>query len=367
MKIALITIHRVTNYGAILQAFATKTVLSKYGDVTTIDYKNRFLTRHMDYVRFEPSFHGLKMIVHDILNFKSRFKLIRKFEKFLFSNMNLSKVMDKTDLESGKADGFDIYVCGSDQIWNPLIISRNKSIDPIFFLSFVDKSKIKFSYASSIGNHEYNDEQNKIVSELLLSFNSISTREKNGVKKLNNLVDDKEIYHVLDPTLLFNKQEWMNSFAIKKSNNTEKYILVYSVPRTELLKKAIKFYRDILGYKVVSVDKVMLSLPFVDTHIKDAGPIQFIEIFSKASFVITDSFHGTCFALNFQIPFACIYIENKTNRQESLLGQLKVSDRIIYKEEDFSNLTLNQDFSQIEIELSKLRKASLDYIDRAFN
>ncbi|SIQ04306.1 polysaccharide pyruvyl transferase family protein [Maribacter ulvicola] len=367
MKIALITIHRVTNYGAILQAFATKVVLSKYGDVTTIDYKNRFLTRHMDYVRFEPSFHGLKMTVHDILNFRSRFKLIRKFENFLFSNMNLSKTMDKTDLESGKANGFDIYVCGSDQIWNPRIISRNTSIDPIFFLSFVDNSKTKFSYASSIGNHEYSEEENKIITDLLFSFNSISTREKNGVNKLNNLVKDKEIHHVLDPTLLFDKQEWMNIFSVKKSNITEKYILVYSVPRTELLKKAIKYYRQILGYKVVSVDKVMLSLPFVDTHVKDAGPKEFIEIFSNASFVITDSFHGTCFALNFQIPFACIYIENKTNRQESLLGQLQVGNRIIYKEEDFSNLTLNQDFSKIEMEISKLRKASLDYIDRAFN
>lgn len=367
MKIALITIHRVTNYGAILQAYATKLVLSKYGEVSTIDYQNRFLTRHMDYLRIEPSIHGLKMVVHDILNFPSRYKLITKFNSFMLSNLNLTKKMNKTDLINGEANYFDVYVCGSDQIWNPNIISRKKEIDPIFFLSFVGQNKKKISYASSLGNHNFTQQEKPIVKGLLADFDSISTREENGVEKLTSLGLEKSVHHVLDPTLLFNKQKWMDLCFVPTETETEKFILVYSVPRTELLKKAIKFFADKLGYKVISIDKVMIPLPYVDRHIKDAGPKEFITLFSKASFVITDSFHGTCFALNFEIPFVSIYIENKTNRQESLLGQLGVADRIAYNENDFALLETSQEFKEVRNRLDELRKASLNFLDNALD
>ena len=119
MKIALITIHRVTNYGAILQAYATKVVLSKYGDVSTIDYCNDHLSKHMDLVRFESSGHGIKKLIHDLLNLPRRIQIIRKFRKFLDDRMNLTEGFTRQDLEAGRCDDFDVYVCGSDQIWNP--------------------------------------------------------------------------------------------------------------------------------------------------------------------------------------------------------------------------------------------------------
>lgn len=170
MKIALITIHKANNYGAILQAFATKRVLSKFGEVSTIDYDNRYLNHHLDIFRFDLSVHGIKMFIHDILRLKYRIKAINRFKKFIKNNMNLTKTLTAEQLAQGGAKDFDIYVCGSDQIWNPEIVSQDKTIDSIFFLSFANKNAKKLSYASSIGHHNFNDLEKKEIAKVFRRF-----------------------------------------------------------------------------------------------------------------------------------------------------------------------------------------------------
>lgn len=367
MKIALVTIHKVTNYGAVLQAYATKVALSKYGTVSTIDYHNPHLARHMDMVRFEFSIHGVKMLAHDLLNLPNRHKLLSRFEKFMTSNMNLTNEFRSIDLLDDKADSFDIYVCGSDQIWNPGVVSAESKIDPIFFLSFVKNNLKKFSFASSIGHHQYSENEKGEVKTLLNDFSMISVREKDGQKKLQDILPEKEIHHVVDPTLLLTKNEWYNNFDIKEKKPKEKYILVYSVPRTTLIKKAIEFFAEKLNLKIIAIDRMLLPITKIDKHIRDAGPKEFIQLYSNASFVITDSFHGTCFAVNFEKPFACISANERANRQESLLELLGIRERIMYKESDFNGLVTEVDYKKVTPRLAEIRNTSLQYIDTAVN
>ena len=84
MKIALITIHNANNYGAVLQSYATKKILSDYGEVSIIDYDNKHLGHHLDLVRFSVSIHGVKMLIHDILRLSSRIKAVNKFKSFIY-------------------------------------------------------------------------------------------------------------------------------------------------------------------------------------------------------------------------------------------------------------------------------------------
>ena len=365
MKIALITIHNVTNYGAILQAYATKVVLSRYGEVNTINYSPGHLAKHMNLVRFERSIHGFKKLIHDLLNLPRRLQVIKKFRGLLVEKMGLTEELTREALEIGKADGFDVYVCGSDQIWNPYTVNENGILDPIFFLSFVKVDNIKISYASSIGHHQYSEEEKVTVKRLLEGFKRISVREKDGQAKLKEIFPEREIHHVVDPTLLLSKEEWFNEFDIVEESNSEKYILVYSVPRTVLLRKAIEYFSKKLGLKVVSIDKMLYSMKHVDNHINNAGPKDYLRLFANASFIITDSFHGTCFSVNFKKPFACIAANIRVNRQESLLSLLGIKERIMYKEEDFSRLNLNLDYEVIGMKLDKIRKESLAFIDSA--
>lgn len=363
MKIALITIHRVNNYGAVLQAYATKIALSKYGEVSTIDYNNRHLSQHLDLVRFAPSIHGFKMFAHDILRLRNRTKMLKSFRDFITSNMNLTKPYSAQELIDGKASGYDLYVSGSDQIWNPIIVSPNTTIDPIFFLSFVEKNVNKIAYASSIGNYNFNDSEKIVVNDLLSSYNYISTRESGGKKKLEEIIPKKEIYHVVDPTLLLSRKEWLNVFNLKEKEPKEKYILVYSVPRTELLKNAVKYYSEKLNLKVIVIDSMLIPVTRIGEHIKDAGPKEFIELYSNASFVISDSFHGTCFATIFAKPFASVVSKVRSSRVVSLLNLLDLNDRLIYDESDFSNLKLDIDVNKLEKNLTKIRLESLQYLD----
>lgn len=363
MKIALITIHNVTNYGAVLQAYATKVALSKYGEVSTIDYQNRYLAKNMDKIRFEVSIHGVKMLIHDVLNLPWRSKLLSRFRTFIKGNMNLTDTMGSQDLLEGKAGNFDVYVCGSDQIWNPVVVSPDDKIDPIFFLSFAANEAKKFSYASSIGHHHYREDEKKQVSALLKSFAMISVRESDGKTKLEDILPQKTIFHVADPTLILSKREWYSIFNIEEK--VQDYILVYSVPRTALIIKAINYFSTKLGLKIVAIDRMFFPIAKVDQHVRDAGPNEFIRLFANASFVITDSFHGSCFSVNFEKPFACISANKGANRQESLLRLLGIENRIMYSDSDFDNLEINVDYKVVTPKLEKIRTDSLAYIASA--
>lgn len=363
MKIALITIHNVTNYGAVLQAYATKVVLSRYGQVSTVDYRTKYLSRNMDKIRFEPSVHGFKMLVHDLLNLPWRLKLVSRFKTFIKSNMNLTDTMGAKELSEGKADNFDVYVCGSDQIWNPAVVSPDNKIDPIFFLSFARDDVKKFSFASSIGHHHYTKDEKRQVKDLLSSFEMISVRESDGKKKIEEILPEKRIFHVVDPTLILSKNEWYSLFHVEEE--IKDYLLVYSVPRTELIRKAVDYFSKELALRIVAVDRMLLPIAKVDKHVRNAGPNEFIRLFANASFVVTDSFHGACFSVNFAKPFACISANKGANRQESLLRLLGIENRIMYAESDFKNLDTKVDYEKVTPKLEKIRNDSLEYIASA--
>jgi len=368
MRIAIITVQRVTNYGALLQAFATHHIFSEHGEVNVIDYDNPYLTSHMNLIRFKWSIRGFKMFAHDFFNLKNRIVLIKKFNIFIDKYLQLTPKANTKDLENGKIHGYDLYVSGSDQIWNPGIISQNNTIDPIYFLSFVEPGSKKVSYASSMGNHEFSSEESTKVKELLRDFKAISVREKEGVEFLRGLLKEKTVSQVLDPTLLLDKSKWLRALNVEANNHLPtigEYILVYSVPRTKLLRKAIVYFSEKFGMPVVAIDKMLKPMQGVTKSIKSAGPEDYISLFANASFVITDSFHGTCFSVNFEKPFVCIPATKRANRQEGLLDSLGLIDRIIYREEDFWNIGKDMAFESASVKLKNLRKQSLEFIERA--
>lgn len=367
MRIAIITVQRVTNYGALLQAFASRHVLSKYGEVNVVDYENPYLTSHMHLIRYGLSTRGVKMFVHDIFNIRNRLILIKKFTSFINEHLALTQRVNSEDLENGVLDGYDFYVSGSDQIWNPKIINQHNEIDPIYFLSFVRPESNKISYASSMGNYEFSSLESTKVKDFLNDFKAISVREKEGVDYLNGLFKEKTITQVLDPTLLLTKNNWLSVFKVKESNYlvSDNYILVYSVPRTKLLRKAILFFANKFNMPVIAIDKMLQPMQGVSKSIRSAGPEEFISLFTNANFIITDSFHGTCFSVNFEKPFVCIPATKKANRQEGLLGALGLMDRIIYQEKDFGNITDEIDYELPSAKLTKLREQSLSYLESA--
>lgn len=365
MKIALITIHNANNYGAILQTFATYKVLSKYGEVDIIDYNNKHISISLDLIRLKFTPHGILGMGKDFCRIYPRYKAIKKFKSFTKEYFNVSKQVDKNNIE---LESYDLYVCGSDQIWNPNCISGAYEIDKNYFLTFAPLSSKKISYASSLGNYKFSKEEQKQVAMLLKDFDFISVREKDGKEHLESFLD-KEVRHVLDPTLLLSKKEWIRNFNLKEKSTDEKYILVYSVPKSELIKDAIKYYSKKLNLPVFALDQNLSMGVKVDKHIRDAGPIEYLNMFLKASFIITDSFHGTCFSVNFGKQFVSIAPGIHSNRIESFLTLLELQDRIIRNNSSFNNIKKieKENYDKIFDLLYKYKLLSLDYLDRNCN
>ncbi|MDQ1298056.1 MAG: hypothetical protein QG558_595 [Campylobacterota bacterium] len=365
MKIALITIHNANNYGAILQTFALQKILMQYGDVEIINYDNKHISIDFDLIRIKPTFHGLLGTGKDIFRLFPRHRVLKNFKQFIAQNMKLTKKMSTHEFLFGHAGSFDVYVAGSDQIWNPACISGNCSIDPVYFLDFAPKEAKKLSYASSMGSYRYSEEEKKRIKELLKDFDMVSVREKDGQTMLQEILE-RPVHHVVDPTLLLSKNEWLEVLGKnRKLKQEEKYILLYSVPKTKLIRSAVEYFSKKLGLKVIAIDQGLSTVGKVDKQIRDAGPIEYLSLFSNAEFVITDSFHGTCFSVNFQKPFVAIAPGKHSNRIESLLSLIGLQDRIVRREEEFANLNIEIDFEEANNKLDSLRKQALSLLSKA--
>lgn len=360
MKLGLVTIHNVSNYGAVLQAFALQEVLSRKGSVEIINYDNRHVSRSLDLIRLKPSFHGALGAGKDFFRLFPRKRAITKFKSFIKSNFKQTVTFTREQLERGGAPTYDYYVAGSDQIWNPDCISSIGEFDPIYFLTFAPREAQKISFSSSMGAYKINPKDENILKDYLSSFKHISVREAGTQKVLTELLNRK-VDHVLDPSLLLSGEEWIQKFNIQR-NSEEKYILLYTIPKMSQIREAVEYVSRKLNLKVIALDQNLSAGAKVDKHIRDAGPLEFLHLFANAEFVVTDSFHGVCFSLNFQKPFIAVAPGKNVNRMESLLSKVGLENRIIKNQEVLERTSLNVDFQGPGEALAQLRKESLDVL-----
>lgn len=362
MKIGLITIHNSCNYGAVLQTYATQEVLSSFGKAEIINYHNPHTDKTIQLLRFGTQPRDILRLGKDVLRFLPKLRILKKFKSFFDQNYKLSGPRTK-NLEQ-LAERYDVLVCGSDQIWNPSIISGNQLLDPNYFLNFT-KSKKKISYASSMGSHEYTKIESQEVKRCLAGFSNISVRESNSAEYLRNLLG-KNVTHVLDPTLLLDKVEWTSKLNTPTTSKRNDYILVYVLRKNKILDQTVSIVAKQLNLDVIVIDQDPYTTIKCKEHIKDAGPSEFIEIFSNASFVITNSFHGTAFSLNFEVPFIVTPPPTGLNRIMSLLTAVDACDRAINTIDDVT-ITLNNEinFSAINKNLGHLRENSKKYLANA--
>lgn len=169
-----------------------------------------------------------------------------------------------------------------------------------FFLNFISESKKKYSYAPSFGTTELSLNYLKNIRISLKQFNKISCREKEIAVKISNLIQ-KEVTPVVDPTLLLDRTEW-EKVCKPMADMPSKYILCYILGE----KKSISSFAEKLG----KVEKLpvyyILTRPCYlekENYLSGVGPGEFISLIMNASFVCTDSFHGSIFCINLNIPF----------------------------------------------------------------
>lgn len=377
-KIGIITISKTNNYGAELQAYASQKKLQLLGyDAELIDYLYYKHRDHKETKRSEPviKFTTKEKIKHTLLyrfvspfyeDFMCYFVKNIKVRKENFKNFhekNTKYSPEYRDIETLYKTNhkYDVFIAGSDQIWNP---STGTSMAP-YFLEFAPKDKLKMTFASSFGVSEIDSQYYPLYKNYISNLDVIGVREEDGVSLVKEIAG-VEATKVLDPTLLLNKEEW--SEVIETPINTEKkYVVIYVLHESDTLIKIAHYLQEKLGYEIIKLTKRGYSnqeYPKV-INIEDQGPSGYIDLFMNASFVLTNSFHGTAFSTNFNVPFfAVLNRERKNNsRMINFLKMVELSDRIVWEDiESFEKLdelfkcSFNEANQLLQVERSKSEK-----------
>lgn len=377
--IGIITILKTNNYGAELQAYATQAILNKLGyDAEIIDYLFYKNPGHIITKASKPSFnHGLKKRLSEKLypiiarikaksSTESCISREKCFETFHTENTRMSQTYRTIDELYATKKYYDVYMVGSDQVWNPGIYS---SLLP-YMLAFAPEGKKKVAYASSFGVSAIPQDCQWLYKKYLPGFSSIGVREKNAVEMVKGL-GGKDATWVLDPTLLLNKEDWSkvasNIYADKKN-----YILLYELTPCPYILELAKFFREKKGLDIVRICK-NAAIEDKDSSIEniiDAGPAEFVRLFANAGMVITNSFHGTAFSINFGKEFYTITPTRKHNnsRQRSILELFKLQGRLIAENTPIENISMGAiDYAAVSQILEDERKKSIEFLTNSID
>lgn len=301
MKASIITFHFVNNFGGMLQAFALQeTVRNQCGtEAEIINYRNAFITI-TDFIRLFPVTKNPKEILSGLKTMSERFGRRKKFNEFLHRRMNLSsKAYNGVSLRNVPPEA-DVYICGSDQIWNPYLTFGIKGP---YFLSFVREGKRRIAYAPSFGNASMPSVFRSKVKNYLEKFDALSVREKSGTSLIRELTG-REAPQLIDPTFLPERIEW--EAAAVPPKNTEPYLLLYIMQSDAHMYEYARTLKEKLGLRVVEISRYGYKPDFVDETLVDVGPEEFLGLFQHASYICTNSYHGFIFSLIFEKRFCLI-------------------------------------------------------------
>lgn len=377
-KIGIITILKVNNYGAELQAYATQKALQLMGyDAEIIDYLFYKNPRHKRTKMSAPTAkmsvkkHLQEWLFPIIANWKARnFREAqearnRNFEQFHAENTKQSECYDTIDKLMAAQLDYDVLMSGSDQVWNPGVYS---SLDP-YLLRFGTEKMKRVAYASSFGVSSLPEDVKAYYKEALQNYDAISVREDKAVELVKS-VSGCDAQLVLDPTLLLNKEQWLEVAKPVEELPEVPYILIYELIPVPYVKKLAKYVSEKTGMPIVRLCKnAAVEDPESEImSVIDAGPSEFITLFEKAGFVVTNSFHGTAFCINFGKQFYTVIPGGASNnsRQKSILKLFGCENRMIV---DGSALP---DVSEIDVTktmetLNEERTKSLNYLKNAID
>ena len=382
-KIGIVSCYFKYNYGSMLQAYATQTILDKLqienetiNIEKNIDFKKgkrKFYSKEIFNIPFLKAKAGMIMLkLHKKLdknlnkNIKTRNK---KYEEFKENFKLSSPYITYKDLEENVKNYSNIIV-GSDQLWLPVNV-----IADYYTLNWVPNEINKVSLATSFGISQISKKYKEKYRFFLNRINNISVREKSGVKIVEELTG-KQAELICDPTMLLTKEDWFK-IQPKERIIKDKYILCYFLGKNINHRKFVERLKNKTNFKIVSLNHadeyVKYSDIFADIIPYDIGPKEWINLIKNAEYVCTDSFHGTVFSLISNVKFFTFerYSNNNSkistnSRIYNLLEQFNVSERLLTSREDIEKVINYQiDFIKINNKLGELKQQGENFLKRS--
>jgi hypothetical protein len=375
MKIAIFTQPLGRNYGGIMQAWALQQVLKRQGhEVVTIDRQQDvpsllYKIARYCYRVFMNALGNRRMAV----NLEKCLPYIQKNTlKFISDNISISEKIDSTVQLKSHFDNaeYEAVVVGSDQTWRPKYSPKIEN----YFLDFLNGKEIRrIAYASSFGVDywEYTEAQTRLFSFLVKQFDAISVREASGLELCQRCLG-VEAQHVLDPTMLLDKEDYTHLIGKERLKNKNQGVFVYFLDKTaEKLLIAKKASEDTCEH-IYSAQAKFAVGDNVAANIDDyvmPDPRDWLAGFANAKYVLTDSFHGMVFSIVFNKPFVAIVNPKRgASRFYSLANKLGLESRLVYENSDVDiGAIINKDlnFKNVNASLCELKSNSANFINEA--
>lgn len=382
MRIGIITYWSSSdNYGQQLQCFALQKYIKGLGhDAYLIKYMPissvplwRIIVRSIKYrllVSSEQKENDKKNAeissTNELLNAKRNFVGFRN--NYIDSTDIVYHSIHELRANPPKAD---VYICGSDQVWNNRLEDENTAG---WFLDFGSPKTRRLSYAASIGR-EIDSKEYESFSKYLKRFDAISVREQKANDLCHHLGFEKSIV-AIDPTLLLKSSDYnvLNN-GIKKEGSSKPYAFIYLLN----IRNSDEVYWDEfhkmiqendLSVRVVASSGYLPAQDFLPSYQNEQATIpEWLSLIKHSEFVITTSFHGVVFCLLNHKPFYAVLLNNEfskgNDRIISLLKTVGLEKRIVSSASDINSIKFVEiNWDNVDEKLSKLRKESIDFLNK---
>lgn len=376
-KVGLVLAHKGTNYGALLQAYATQQIVETLGFQTEIiNYKADKYQRSLKfdwglfpffYNAIKNKFAKKKIKCHlDSIHLKNNAERKLRGDEFRQSMLkNIKTYQGYTNLKNA-GQSCKAVLIGSDQQWLPGVSFGNH-----LSLRFVPKSTRKISYATSLGVSTYPTYCHHSAAMMWKSIDFLSVREEEGKKIIQNICKGITVKVVADPTYLLTKEEWEERITPKKMSD-EKYILCYFLGNSTRQKQLAAKFAKAKGLKCYSLmsdeSYSNIDLTFCDKSIIGASPMDFINWIRGAEYIITDSFHGLAFSVINKKQFFIFYRkrddakQSRNSRIDNILRMWNLKDRFVETEAESISDIAKIDYDEVSKLVDNKRADSLEFL-----
>lgn len=388
-KIGLVTVTYVNNYGSHLQSFALQHVIRSLGYDTEIITpeglkddisKRRFrylLSRWYDFGELKGYMGvALTRLMYKLnKNLGSIIKQRDVYFKAFAEREYVFSPVAKTwgELSSLCEERYSTVVIGSDQNWRPANIAGG-----YYTIEYVPDYVNKVAYSTSFGISRVIPAQREKAKFFLERIDHISVREDSGQKIIKELTNI-DVPVVCDPTILLKKEEWLDYIEKKSQRNFDKetkepYILCYFLGKSRKAREFALRLKQKTGLRILYIlfeeEKYHIEDPkYYDSGVYAMGPLDFVNLISRAQYVCTDSFHGSAFSLIFHKELYAFYKTSKkskmsvNSRIDSMLGWAGVKERIISQDVDITDDLLKPiDYKEVEKRIEAKREMSMCFL-----
>lgn len=368
-KISVITLHRVSNYGSVLQTYATQEVFRAMGfDPETVDYwPKRFQVAHrVDHLYSRFRFRYKNPLVKALFRFSVNRSLRRQdevFGGFLSRRVKMTRPYLSIDALSADPPAADVYCTGSDQVWNSM---ANGFVETPFYLDFAPPEKPRIAFSASFGRPRLPEDEMDEIRPMLNRYAGIGVRESSGLAVLEAL-GVRNGQCTLDPTLVLPPEKWRELAAGGQlAGLPQRYILVYQFNKDPLIDDIADRLAAETGFKVVKIfffrhgkarpSQLKVLLPPVES---------FLWLLQNAECVVTNSFHALAFCSVFRKRFAAVYPRDFGVRLNDYLDLTGLKSRhFIPGESALTDVLSEIDYDRVDGILREKRRETMACLEK---